>query len=355
VAEAGRWRFGDQGSGPVPWRRRGLLAAALVAAGGAVLARTPAPVAARRAALPLTVLYGGSDLGALPIWLAGRLGYFGAEGLAVRAVRLPWDAVPTPMTRLTLGQAEFVTISMDMLEADLDCCAASSTRADGVYVAAALPVPVFSLLAGRGTRGVADLRGRTVGVAGEAASAAHYDLDVVLRHAGVAPSAVHLRNGLPSQEVFRLMRAGRLAAAMLPPPQSIRALGLGFVALAEAAVYRQPYPSAWLACDRRWAAAHPAVTVRFLRAFMAGLRAVRAEPTAAVAAVAAALGLAQRDLAKASYRACLPFFAARPFPPLQGVRAALEMIAVHHPQVGAAARAADPARFVDDHWLAQAL
>lgn len=353
------------GAGRIARRRllaTGVVVAATAGAASLILPARPSLAAAPRAVAapgprkpPIGVVYGGADIGALPIWLADRLGYFRDEGLDVRLTKVPWNAHPSAMTRLNNGDAQFITISMDMLEADFDCCEAATTRGNAVYVAAAVPVPVFSLLGARGVRDMASLRGKRVAAPGEGASAAHFDLGLALGHAALGLGDIRLQNGLPANEVLQQLRSGAVAAAMLPPPMSIRAHQMGFALLANPAAYRRPYPSAWLAADRRWLSAHRPIAVAFLRVFVRGLTAARQMPAAATAALAAATGIGQRALAAATYRECAAYFADPPLPPVPGVQSALAMIARYHPTVAAAARAARPASFVDDSVLRSVL
>jgi NitT/TauT family transport system substrate-binding protein len=332
------------------WSRRGLLAAAAVAAAGGVAAlRAAAPAASAGGPVALTAAYGGVNPAAVPLWLADRLGYFRAAGLRVTLQDAPWNT--EPLRGLDAGAFRFVTISMDLLEWDLSCCSARGRRADAVYVAAAVAVPVFDVLGGPEVRTLADLRGRTVGVAGEPASAAHFALRTALARVGLSLREVRVVEGQPSKTYFQRLKAGTLDAAVLPPPMSIRSVELGYHLLADAGRYGVPYPSAWLATDRGFAARQPEVVRRFVRAYVQGLQAMRQRPSEAVAAIGEVGGVGQPAVARATYEAFARYLLPRAEPPLAGVRNALAFLAENYPSEAPLLRRADPRRFVDASFL----
>ena len=321
------------------------------APGGASSASTARPTPNGSASGSLTISYGGTNAGALPLWLAEQLGYFHGEGLRVTLVDAPWNT--HPLTRLDAGTVHFVTISMDLLEWDTSCCTAVGKHANAVYLAAAYAVPVFSVLSANAIPSMAALRGKKIGVPGELASAAHYALQTALAAHGLSLADVTPVNGSDAKTYFQDLQQGTLQAAVLPPPMSIRSAQKGLRVLADCSVYGKPYPSAWFATDRGFAAKHPTTVTKVMRAWLRGLQAAQRSPQQAVTAVSNVGGVGQPHVALATYRAYAPLLLKKPYPPLAGVRAALSFLARNYPNDAATLRSVAPASFVDTSFLRQ--
>lgn len=359
-----RSRPGPDPVGPRLSRRDALLAgcgtAALAAAagalagcgtGGAHSGATPAPSGATETTLAVAI--GGMNGGALPIWMADHFGYFGAEGLKVAISNAPHGS--EPMGWLNTGKARFITIALDLIIWDLQCCSAAreaGEHADAAYVAAAYDVPVFSVIGAGSIRTMVDLRGKPVFVVGGPESAAHYALRLALQAHGMSTADVRVIAASGStRDVFQKLKAGQVPATVLPPPMSIRALQQGFHLLADAGTLGKPYPQGWLAVDRRWAAAHRETVVRFLRAYARGLEAAKRNPAAAVQAVGTYGGVGQPEVARLTYRAYAAHFLATPYPPVDAVAAALQQLTLTYPAAAARLRSARPASFIDTQYL----
>jgi NitT/TauT family transport system substrate-binding protein len=152
--------------------------------------------------------------------------------------------------------------SSAMVAADLDIFAEGSvmeTGAQGLYV-----------MPGSHIRTLADLEGRTIGV--NAPGNILYLLSAsVLADNGLSVSGVHFAY-YPLPEMAGMLKAGKVAAAVLPEPfasQAEQSLGVTQLAdLDQGAT--TAFPVQGCAVTRQWAALHPATLAAFRAAFEQG-------------------------------------------------------------------------------------
>jgi NitT/TauT family transport system substrate-binding protein len=144
-------------------------------------------------------------------------------------------------------------------------------RGTPITLLAGVHVGCFELFGREGLRGIADLKGRSVGVQG-LGSSQYVFLDAMVAYVGLDP-VKDIRWIIPDPSVkpMELFANGKIDAFLgFPPePQELRARGIGQV-IVNSAVDRQwsEYFCCLLAGNREYVRKHPVATKRVLRAIL---------------------------------------------------------------------------------------
>jgi NitT/TauT family transport system substrate-binding protein len=175
-----------------------------------------------------------------------------------------------------------------MVAADLDIFAEGSVMEPGTQGLYVMPGSSISTLAG--------LEGKTVGV--NAPGNILYLLAAsVLADHGLSVSGVHFAY-YPLPEMAAMLKAGKIAAAVLPEPfatQAEQSLGVTLLADVDQGT-TDAFPVQGCAVTRQWAAAHPVTLAAFRAAFEQGQEIADANRSAveqAMEALPAPLGVSQ--------------------------------------------------------------
>jgi len=153
-----------------------------------------------------------------------------------------------------------------------------------VTVLSGVHVGCFELFGKEGINGIADLKGRTVGVAA-LGSSDHLFVSVMAAHIGLDPvKDIHWVTSL-SPTPAELFADGKIDACLgLPPvPQELRARHLGHVVVNSAMdLPWSQYFCCMLAGNREFVRNHPVATKRVLRAVLKAADICASQPAAAV-------------------------------------------------------------------------
>jgi NitT/TauT family transport system substrate-binding protein len=215
----------------------------------------------------------------LPVALAEREGLFRREGIDFRVV------IPIP------GGAERMIHALHDGTVDVTHVAtpflvrAVLAGSDAVAIAAEFNDPVYSLVARPEIARIADLKGRTVGMADPGGSIA-FSMRKLLALHGIGESDVRVRtiDGTPAR--LSCLRAGGCDAVPLGQPQDVLAQSEGYRLLGTSNDVVPEYLYTVTAARRSWAAANSGLVVRYVRALGASFDLIR-DPARRGAAVAA--------------------------------------------------------------------
>jgi ABC-type nitrate/sulfonate/bicarbonate transport system substrate-binding protein len=196
-----------------------------------------------------------------PFLVATHKGFFAKEGLAVNFHETTY--APDHNRGMAEGRWDMTLSSADTMIA--------RTTTDGVdymlFMQAEEGLTAY-LIGQPGIGSIGQLRGRLL--AGDPGDS---NLDLIrkkiLRHHGMDDTEYDIDIIGSSPKRLEAFLAGRVAAAMLTPPASDKALAAGGVLLANSAEYVPNWP---LTCGwtlRRWLVSHRDLTVRFIRAWAA--------------------------------------------------------------------------------------
>jgi NitT/TauT family transport system substrate-binding protein len=215
------------------------------------------------------------------------------------------------LSQADLVAAQFIAgeAKLGILPANVAAKLASAGRP--LAIAAVLGTGMLSLLTDDPSiRSIADLRGKTVEVAGQGATP-DYVFRRILRFRGLDPGRdLRLSYALAYPETAQSLIAGRIATALLPEPfatmakagkPSLRQIGDIQAEWAEASGKGGNYPMTVLAVDAGFAAAHPGAVGIIMNAIEASIRWVTDHPAEA-GALAEKHGMGSR----ASVAAAIP-------------------------------------------------
>src|SRR5262245_48877271 len=224
-------------------------------------------------AQPLVLRYGQSlssqrSIFSLPIAVAEREGLFKREGLDFRVV------IPQP------GGADLMIAALHDDTVDVTHVAtpflvrAALAGSDAVAIAAEFNNPVYSLVARPDIARIADLKGRTVGMADPAGSIAISMRKLLERH-GLGPRDIQVRTieGTPSR--LTCLRRKECDAVPLGQPQDLVAQSEGYRVLGYSTEAVPEFLYTVTAARRSWAAANRDAVVRYVRALAASFRVIR--------------------------------------------------------------------------------
>jgi ABC-type nitrate/sulfonate/bicarbonate transport system substrate-binding protein len=272
--------------------RTGACLALIVAAAGA-------PAAADAQAL--TLRYGQSlsaqrSIFSLPVAVAEREGLFKREGLDFRVV------IPQP------GGADLMIAALHDDTVDVTHVAtpflvrAALAGSDAVAIAAEFNNPIYSLVARPDIARIADLKGKTVGLADPGGSITISMYKLLAKH-GVAAGDISVKTIDGTSARLGCLRRKECAAVPLGQPQDLVAQSEGYRLLGHSAEAVPGYLYTVTAARRSWAAANREAVVRYVRALAASFRIIRdpARRATVVSAIVETTGvtpaIAERTLA----------------------------------------------------------
>ena len=197
-----------------------------------------------------------------------------AEGFTdIQYVSVPFDAVYQAFVR---GDFDFITDFAPL-------CVYAIDQGMAVTVLTGVHVGCFELCANEGIHGVADLRGKAIGVAA-LGSPQHMFLASIAAHVGIDPSKDISWVVSPSAKPMQLFIDGKIDGFLgLPPePQELRARQIGHV-IVNSAVDRpwSQYFCCMLAGNREFVRKYPVATKRVTRAILKAADLCATEPARA--------------------------------------------------------------------------
>ena len=199
----------------------------------------------------------------IPYFIAEEKRFYAAEGLDV-------DTIVAGSTAGVLHQ--LAAGSLNMAQAATDQTLRAVLRGAPVrIVAGATSKAEFRMVAAKGTRSWAELKGRTISVGGTT-DVTLYFLRVMARKNGLADHDYDLVYSGSTPNRFAQLLSGAVAGAILTNPQDFVALEQGFVDLGRVPQYLPHWAQNNLLVDTRWAAAHRAEVLAFLRAHIRATR-----------------------------------------------------------------------------------
>jgi ABC-type nitrate/sulfonate/bicarbonate transport system substrate-binding protein len=196
----------------------------------------------------------------LPLWIALHEGMWRDEGIEV-ALELhePIDEVTQ---RLRDGRVELACGVTEHVVLDAERGGPLQIIGGNVNK---LP---FTLVGARDVKAIADLRGRTVGVSSIEAGSSSLVMQLLAEHGLRYPEDYRIVAVGPILARWEMLRSGEIDAGLQGAPLDYIALDQGFSALANPRDRFPDFQFTSLNVDTRWANAHRALLVRFMRGFV---------------------------------------------------------------------------------------
>jgi ABC-type nitrate/sulfonate/bicarbonate transport system substrate-binding protein len=283
----------------------------------------------------------------LPVALAVREGLFRREGIDFRVVIPVPGGADRMIHALHDGTVDVTHVATPFL------VRAALAGSDAVAIAAEFNDPIYSLVARPEIARIADLKGRTVGMADPGGSIA-FSMRKLLALHGVRESDVRTRliDGTPAR--LTCLRGGGCDAVPLGQPQDVLAQAEGYRLLGISNEAVPEYLYTVTAARRSWAAANADLAVRYVRALAMSFGMIR-DPARRSSVVAAIVDIA--GVTPAIAERVLELYAGRKALPLRGEidpKGVAQVIAFMADAGQIQPPLPDAARFVDLSYLARA-
>jgi ABC-type nitrate/sulfonate/bicarbonate transport system substrate-binding protein len=204
----------------------------------------------------------------LPVAVAEREGLFHREGLDFRVV------IPQP------GGADLMIAALHDDTVDVTHVAtpflvrAALAGSDAVAIVAEFNNPIYSLVARPDIARMADLKGKTLGLADPGGSITISMRKLLARH-GVGAGDISVKTIDGTTARLNCLRRKECAAVPLGQPQDLVAQSEGYRLLGSSTDAVPEYLYTVTAARRSWAAAHQDAVVRYVRALAAAFRVIR--------------------------------------------------------------------------------
>ena len=196
----------------------------------------------------------------MPLWVAVHCGLFEAEGLDVQVeLHEPIDEVTRRLqdgrVDLAYGVTEHVILDRE-------------NGGRTVIVGGNVNKLPFSLIAGKGIRGFAALRGRTVGVSSRRAGSSSLIMKLLEAQGLHYPRDYAIEEVGPILSRWEKLQSGEIDAGLQGAPLNYIAIDQGYATLCEPRDQFPWFQFASLHVDAGWAAANAGLMARFMRAFV---------------------------------------------------------------------------------------
>lgn len=217
--------------------------------------------AAEPALIPATAVYGVISTDAIYLWLANEKGIFKKNGLDLKLTHIPTTQA---VQALTGGQIQFSTTGPQVIDAAL-------SGADTVYILGPINSFVLSIYARPGIDGVKGLVGKTLGATNKG-TPTDVAGRLVLKQNGLTPDAdVKLAYLKELPALVAALKEGIIDAAVITPPNTLRARNLGMKELVSITDMKIPFVQHAVATTRSYIRSQPEAVRRFVRSAVESL------------------------------------------------------------------------------------
>ena len=314
---------------PDPIRRRSLAAAAALLASAAAVRGSLAQIRPEEGRVAIAV-GARSTVSYLPLTIAAQLGYFRAEGLDVTLIDLPDEA--GALQALGAGAADVASCTYEhtiRLQARGPALQSFVLQGRTPQIAVGISTRTMSAY-----RGVADLRGRRIGVSASE-STTQSVLGILLRRGGLSPADVSLVSVGMGAGALNALRSGQIDAisnvepvmTMLEHRGDVRILADTRSLAGAQDILGGPMPAGCLCASTEYVQKHPATCQALAHAIVRALKWLRtAGPGDIVRTVPEEYLLGDRGLYLLSLAKVIEAFSLDGLMPQDGARTALRVL-----------------------------
>jgi len=291
--------------------------------------------------IPVRIAYAALGAGSAPVWAAKEAGIFADEGLDAEVTLIRGSG--RVAQALMANEAQFANIAAPLVvEADLK-------GADLIFLTGGVNWLIQSIIVRPEIEEPAQLRGRTLGVAGQSGSVDDYLIPYLLGRHGLDPKVDVKTRPIDSQpDAIAKMAAGEIDAALFSPPYAFEATKRGFRMLIDSGELRLDYQLGGIVARRSFAAQHEDLTRRVVRAYVRGVHRYKTDPELMVRVFQTYSRIEDEAVARQTYATLDRYFQPAPYPTVRGIQTILEHAATHN----SAARELRAEELVDARWVA---
>jgi len=254
----------------------------------------------------------------MPLWVPKEAGLFNREGLDVELI---WIQGNPAVAALIAGEIDLLYCIPH------NAISAMASGADLLFIASTYNRMQYRIVAAPGIERAEQLKGKIVGVA-RVHDVSHFYMRLGLQRLGMNPEQDIrvVAVGGQNDRVLAL-KSGRVAATIVNPANALILEKAGFKTVLDLESLGFPVVGNTMAVRRSTLKERRATLVKFLRAFMAGVKKIQSEPELSKKVLAQYLRLKDRDVIEENYRFNSgQLLESVPAIPLQGLRYAVESL-----------------------------
>jgi NitT/TauT family transport system substrate-binding protein len=262
--------------------------------------------------------YSPMSWNSLPWWMAKDAGHFAKNGLDVD---LFYEGASSVIVQSMLaGEANFAGLAGPAVVSNV------VNGGDVIQIAAVVKTFTIPMFAAPHIKEITQLKGQKVAVS-RFGSISHIAAQNIFQKAGVTGATVIQSGGTP--ESAAMLMSGAVAAAMVPPPQSIVLKEKGFRELVSVKQFREwniPVVENGIAARRGFIEKNPGVAKRLIRAAFEGIKAIYENKELAVRTLAKYTKVNDEKVLDESYRFSLEGLSKEALMPQEAFAALVEQL-----------------------------
>jgi NitT/TauT family transport system substrate-binding protein len=271
-----------------------------------------------------------------PLWVTVDRGFFRKYGLEVQPVLI--ESGTTAAQSLVSGEVSFAHMAgAAVMQSNL-------RGADTVMIAGVVNTLIFQLYTDKNISRPDQLKGKTVGVT-RFGSSTDFAMRYALEKYGLEPNkdvTILQLGNVPA--LLSALEGGKLQAAMLSMPTTLRAKKAGFPVLADLQMLGLEYQHTGLATTRALIKSKPDLVRDFMRAYVEGIHYAKTHRKETLDILAKYLRTDDKDILEETYESIMvTLVPEKPYPTLKGIQIMLREMGAKD----AAARTARPEQFVE--------
>jgi len=254
----------------------------------------------------------------LPWWMAKDAGHFERNGLDVD---LFYEGASSVIVQSMLaGEANFAGLAGPAVVSNV------INGGDVIQIAAVVKTFTVPMFSAPTIKEVAQLKGQKVAVS-RFGSISHIAALNIFQKAGVTGATILQSGGTP--ESAAMLMSGAVAAAMVPPPQSLMLKEKGFNELVGVKQFREwniPVVENGVAARRGFVEKNPSIAKRFIRAAFEGIRTIYDNKELAMKTLAKYTKVNDQNILEESYRFSVDALSKEGFMPTEAFTALVEQL-----------------------------
>jgi NitT/TauT family transport system substrate-binding protein len=292
----------------------------LIWAGGLLLALCFAWQRVEAASAPDKIKFPYSPMSwnSLPWWVAKDAGHFEKNGLEVEPF---YEGASSVIVQAMLaGEANFGGLAGPAIVSNV------INGGDVIQIAAIVKTFTVPMFSAPNIKEVAQLKGQKVAVS-RFGSISHIAAQNIFQKSGVTGVAVIQSGGTP--ESAAMLMSGAVAAAMVPPPQSLMLKEKGYRELVSVKQFREwniPVVENGIAARRGFVDKNPGVAKRFIRAAFEGIQTIYTNKELAIKTLAKYTKVNDDKILEESYRFSVEALSKEGFMPPEAFSALVEQL-----------------------------
>jgi ABC-type nitrate/sulfonate/bicarbonate transport system substrate-binding protein len=254
----------------------------------------------------------------LPWWMAKEAGYFEKNGLDVE---LFYEGASSVIVQAMLaGEVNFAGLAGPAVVSNV------INGGDVIQIAAVVKTFTIPMFSAANIKDVGQLKGQKVAVS-RFGSISHIAAQNIFQKAGVTGATVIQSGGTP--ESAAMLMSGAVAAAMVPPPQSIVLKEKGFRELVSVKQFREwniPVVENGIAARRDFLEKNPGTAKRLIRAAFQAIKTISDNKELAIKTLAKYTKINDEKVLEESYRFSVEALSREGFMPPEAFAALVEQL-----------------------------